>query len=413
MAGTLFFVHGTGVRDEGYRTTLALIDEGVRRNQLAIDDVRGTSWGTPLGVKLDRLADALPIEVSTRAVGGQPSAEEITAAIWIELVEDPYFELRIAATSAPKFAATSIAGLPGQDPPAVEARNRLDRLKTNLPDLTATGVRPDEIVSAIVQLSTWDLFGRATAAFGDGKDPELHEAIARSLVGAVLFSHRSDPPGCQPALADEVRRRDALVDALAEKLSGASTRSISGWLTSKVVNWAKPRATRYLRERRFGLTGDSLPAIGDILLYQRRGGEILRLIADDLAKCPKPVLAIGHSLGGIMLVDLLSRQPAPAVSLLVTVGSQSPLLYLIDALEGLRPNDPNSAGPFTPWLNIYDPNDVLSFCAERIFAGRANIHDRMVRSEVPFPESHSAYWRQDGLYETIKTFWNNKVGSWS
>jgi hypothetical protein len=406
MAGTLFFVHGTGVRDEGYRTTLALIREGANRNGLAIDDVRGTSWGTTLGVKLDRLADVLPLGVSTRSVSAEPSPEEIAAAIWMELVDDPYFELRVAATSVPKFASKSTAGLPGQDPPAVEVRSRLDGLKSNLPDLAGTGIQPAELVAAIAALDAWASFGRAADAFGDGHDPELYEAMARSLVAAVLSAHRSDPPGAAPALAYEAQRRDALVTELADRLTGVGTRSIGDWLKSKVVDWAKPRATKYIRERRSGLTGDSLPAIGDILLYQRRGGDILRRIADDLAQCPKPVLALGHSLGGIMLVDLLSRQAAPVVELLVTVGSQSPLLYLIDALESLRPNAPSAAvQPFTPWLNIYDPNDVLSFCAERVFAGRSGIHDMVVRSEVPFPESHSAYWRQDSLYKIIDTFW--------
>ncbi|MDB5601706.1 MAG: uncharacterized protein JWN71_3750 [Xanthobacteraceae bacterium] len=406
MAGTLFFVHGTGVRDEGFQKTLALIGEGARRNGLAVDDVRGTSWGTRLGVKLDRLADALPIGVSTRSLSDEPSPEEIAAATWMELLDDPYFELRVAATGVPKFATTATAGLPSQDSPAVEARARLDRLKGDLPDLAGTGLQPAELVAAIEALKAWELFSRAADAFGDGQDPELYEAMARSLVAAVLFAHRSDPPGAAPALAYEAQRRDALVTALADRLTGTPTRSISSWLTSKVVDWAKPRATKYLRDRRIGLTGDSMPAIGDVLLYQRRGGDILQRIAEELALCPKPVLAIGHSLGGIMLVDLLSRQPALPIDLLVTVGSQSPLLYLLDALEGLRPNNPGPAlQPFTPWLNIYDPNDVLSFCAERVFAGRSGIHDREVRSEVPFPESHSAYWRQDSLYEIIKTFW--------
>ena len=70
-----------------------------------------------------------------------------------------------------------------------------------------------------------------------------------------------------------------------------------------------------------------------------------------------------------MLVDLLSSGSAPAVDGLVTVGSQAPLFYAIDALEHLRPG----AGPepFTPWLNIYNEADLLSFCAERVFPGTA------------------------------------------
>jgi|SRR5271166_1072719 len=104
-----------------------------------------------------------------------------------------------------------------------------------------------------------------------------------------------------------------------------------------------------------------------------------------------------------MLVDLLSRPDAPKINRLVTVGSQSPLFFAIDALESLR----RRAGerPFTPWLNIFDRNDFLSFCAERTFPNVKGIADNEVVSGVPFPESHSAYWHLNDVYSMIAAFW--------
>ena len=41
--------------------------------------------------------------------------------------------------------------------------------------------------------------------------------------------------------------------------------------------------------------------------------------------------------------------------------------------------------PFTPWLNIYNEADLLSFCAERVFPGTGGIRDVAVDAGVRFP----------------------------
>jgi hypothetical protein len=198
--------------------------------------------------------------------------------------------------------------------------------------------------------------------------------------------------------------RDQLVALVTAALAPTWTKSAVGdWLRDTAVEFVKPRAASFVRDRRAGLTGASLPAIGDILFYQRRGGEICDHIARDLTALPRPVIALGHSLGGIMLVDLLARAERPHVDLLITVGSQSPLFFIIDALDTLRPK--RALTPFTPWLNVFDRGDMLSFCAERTFKGVGGIHDREVKSGVPFPDSHSAYWFQDELFVAMREFW--------
>ena len=90
-----------------------------------------------------------------------------------------------------------------------------------------------------------------------------------------------------------------------------------------------------------------------------------------------------------MLVDLLSQPHPPCADVLVTVGSQAPLFYAIDALANLRPG--GAIAPFSPRVNIYNPHDMLSFCAQSIFEGAADIVDHPVDPGVPFPEAHGAY----------------------
>jgi hypothetical protein len=49
--------------------------------------------------------------------------------------------------------------------------------------------------------------------------------------------------------------------------------------------------------------------------------------------------------------------------------------------------------------------DLLSFCAERVFAGIDGIQDQEVDPKVPFPASHSAYWHDDKVYQLIRDNW--------
>src|SRR5437016_332556 len=58
--GTLFFVHSTGVRQEGYDRTLERIRHGVDNSALQDLAVDGICWGAKHGAALDRLAEVLP-----------------------------------------------------------------------------------------------------------------------------------------------------------------------------------------------------------------------------------------------------------------------------------------------------------------------------------------------------------------
>jgi hypothetical protein len=402
MAGTLFFVHGTGVRDEGYKASLDLITEGIKRTTVGLDEVRGISWGTEFGVKLDRLAEVLPV-VPTKAAAPAPTADEITAAVWAQLIEDPLFELRIAAVRPP--ATPTTAGLPQQEFPGDKVAAKLKALSLTDTDVEGTGLTAVEVKRAADWLATMPELAGAAQSFGDANDGDLNQAVARSLVASIISQHHYDAPGTAPAVVIDGTVRDRLVSIVANKLTPAPTKAfIADWLKHKAEEIAKARATSFLRERRTGVTGASLPGIGDILFYQRRGQKILDRIDTEIKACTPPVLALGHSLGGIMLVDLLSRSASPKVKLLVTAGSQSPLFYIIDSLETLQPG--GTAKPFVPWLNIYDPNDFLSFRAEAVFPGRPDVRDEMVNSKVPFPDSHSAYWRQDDVFRLIETAWS-------
>jgi len=113
------------------------------------------------------------------------------------------------------------------------------------------------------------------------------------------------------------------------------------------------------------------------------------------------VVALGNSLGGIILVETLAAPDAPRPDLLVTVGSQSSLLMTIGALGALGAS--GARAPFQPWLNVYDPRDFLAFVAQPVWPDEPGIRDLEVDSGEGFPDSHGAtYLSRPELYEAIR-----------
>ncbi|WP_457579550.1 hypothetical protein [Ensifer adhaerens] len=272
------------------------------------------------------------------------------------------------------------------------------------------GIKATDLRVAALWLQSQPLLAAAAGAVGDAQDRDLVYAVARALVARALLERRGEP-GTGPDALYVTEDRDALVAAVALMLA-PETKGLGSWLWNGVKGFAEGKATAYSRERRFGLMNGASPVIGDILFYEKRGGSILQAIEEkvlQLAAGENRVIALGHSLGGIMLVDLLTAlrpKPLPVVKL-ITVGSQAPMLFKFDALEVMRLNNPLPEGaPYRPWLNFFDRNDFLSFCAERAFGQQIlQIEDFEITSNVPFPEAHSAYFRQPAFYKKLLTAW--------
>lgn len=405
MRGTLFFVHGTGVRQVGLDRTLAAVRAGLERSNLDGVAVVAPAWGPRLGVPVDRIAQVLPrpardLDEAVRDLTEdvwplEPTVadQDIVAAMWALLVDDPVFELRLVAQARP-----------GDNQADVAAVAMLQRLTSAPVQLEGTDIAQDEVAEAAQAVSVAPETAAAAQAVGEATDPDLVEAMARAVVATILATHALDLPGTEPTVAVNATVRDELVDTLAGEMVGGDRGLVTDWIKDKAAGFAKRKATAIATNRREGLMAASLPGIGDILYYQRRGDQIRNFVGEQLAGLERPVVAVGHSLGGIVLVDLLTQERAPVVDRLITVGSQSPLFFAIDALDRLRPGQ-QAPLPFTPWLNIYNRNDLLSFLATGVFPGVEGITDVQVDAGVPFPESHSAYWQLDDVFELIKGAW--------
>jgi hypothetical protein len=396
----LLFVHGTGVRTDGYTQTL----ENIKKGMAARTDIEivGVPWGVTVGTKVtdEDISSMLP---STAGKGVGLTDAELEAQRWAALLDDPLFELRLLALRTPGKPMTTVPGQPLASE-ALKLHLRAVDLRGKSP---VGGLQLTDIKAAAKWLADGDGTGVLTAAAnaaGPADDPELVLATARAVVAQALRLSRGEV-GAGPDALYLLAERKLAVEAVRDNLSAGAKGVIGDWLKNQVTKFAEARATNYGNARRSGLMTAVSPGVGDILKYLRRPDEFLALLTQELKNHSKEsVYVIGHSLGGIFLVDLLSaRKLPPNVTGLITVGSQSPLFRDCDAMGTLRRGTAQPI-PFTPWLNIYDRNDFLSFCATRVFGSVPGIEDFEVSSGVSFPDSHGAYWRLNEVYSKISDF---------
>src|SRR5215470_13953559 len=92
MSTTILFVHGTGVRADGYTATLRTIKRQLNGRGSAVD-VRGCFWGEAAGARL--LAGGASIPGYGESGGTEPSEADQLLALWSVLYTDPWYELRL------------------------------------------------------------------------------------------------------------------------------------------------------------------------------------------------------------------------------------------------------------------------------------------------------------------------------
>jgi hypothetical protein len=182
-----------------------------------------------------------------------------------------------------------------------------------------------------------------------------------------------------------------------------------------------------LRRKRRALSENVALFLGDVFVYLRNReiqgptGTTARLfepIASALTEAAnstdgrEPFVVVGHSLGGVLLYDLLTdenclskiRLDAPTfrIDLLLTVGSQPGFF----ADLGLYPSKTKTqngklAAPLCAktWFNVYDFTDALSFLCEPFFDG---VTDFGYDTVVDLIEAHSAYFKRPSFYRRLR-----------
>lgn len=410
MTGTLFFVHGTGVRREGYGHALELVEAGLLANDLAGFTVVGCQWGDTIGDRFDEhwrelVARTLPPETTpTMEPDAPPTEAEVETSSWEELLRDPLLELRLVLLASPPPAAEATGDVPSATRGAArDLADIVDEIARHPPSVDESGLTSAELAAAARTIVASDEL--TTDGYGTVPvtDRGIIRIVAQAVVALALARHRFDAPGTEPRAAIDSTARDAVVAAIERTLlPGEDAFAVQGGFEGRIRRFVQNRGTAFVRERRLQLMQDyAAPFLADVAFYLRHGETFRDYVSAQLKDLEQPVVAVGHSLGGVILVDLLSQDNETEIELLVTAGTQAPLLYALRALEHLTPDDPGST-PFTPWLNFYNPNDFLSFCAKPLFADTPGIIEEKIEPKgIPFPAAHSAYWMENRIYEHI------------
>jgi hypothetical protein len=410
---SLVFVHGIGVRaptdgkEHPLNATCRAIGWELFSKKIDWKVVK-CNWGDAFGAHLQADGKSLPRPHERLGVTVLP---DDPAGLWETLLDDPTFELR--ALAAMQAAAPGIApggqplgrpggppgggpgGPPGSGRPAwVDLRQRL-----------AAGIAPMGALEE--RLKRFDLqacFARALSqvqADPSVNDALLHHprastAIARAIVARtvrIALEEGLPPPG--------LAETEAITSDTDQLLRQAQLGGLFDWGKSVLLGWG----TSWGERRRATVAAQATPLAGDIIIYQAHGEQIRGRIREVVAGAPEPVAVLAHSLGGVATTEALCEFPEmrQRVKRFITAGSQPGYFYEINGLRRLPFGQPLPED-FPDWLNFWDPRDFLSFLIAPVFNGGRERTDVEVDSGLPFPASHSGYWRQPVTWEKIKTF---------
>ncbi|MEH2198286.1 hypothetical protein [Nostoc sp.] len=384
---TVIFVHGTGIREREYNETFEVIEQKIHAQRPDIK-VAPCLWGA-LGAKFNNNRASVPLEDATLALS--PGEEDAEIVLWEQLYRDPLYELRL-------FSLLPIEpGNPFGEQPGDILQSRVasftltSELEANLQEAGIAEVFEEAREATIHS----EPYHRALLTVPESDLSEYYIPIVRAIVAQAMFI--SEQQEKFPPILTDAQLRDDVVELLTLALGDAEL-GLGDWFLKPLVELAQRGGTNYIRGNRLELTDKISPMPGDILLYLTRGEKIREFIKQQIEQAEPPVVLIAHSLGGIACVDLLVQQQLSQVELLVTVGSQAPFLYEINALHSLEYGQllPEH---FPEWLNIYDLRDFLSYVGKNIFPDR--VQDVRVDSRQPFPRSHGAYWTNAKTWEAI------------
>jgi hypothetical protein len=403
---TVLFVHGTGVREPDYSISFARVRDELRKRRADLA-VAPCPWGEFVGYKLNAHGLSIPGYHATGGLLGPADEQAVpgsdpAVALWGLLYQDPLAELRLLALQA-QPPADDLSGW--QAPAGGMLLERLQALSAasvtpELRDRLDAGGIGQVFDAALDQLKQEPEVQRALLAL-PGDALEAHRAaLARAIVAqALVLASRQ---GGYPELYINAPLRDAIVQQLTDELAPAGgTLGLFDPIAEKGVEIAAQLLTSQLRQRRGWITDRILTFVGDILLYQGHGVAIRDFIQAQIAQAAPPVVVLAHSLGGIACVDLLLEHDLrDRVPLLITVGSQAPVLYEIGALQHL-PYQPGGTLPaqLPAWINIYDLQDFFSFTGAGLFPQR--VRDVQVDNGQPFPHAHGAYWTNPAVWDVV------------
>lgn len=397
MTDPVFVIHGVGNRDQNAFESKVASLQSVTGNRW---DMKAVYWG-------DLGADDRWVDLTVPRVGNLDGTE----AHGLSELRDGR-ELRVDPEVQVADLAATLLSLPA-------AHAQADVRDATVGSQFQTDIVAAAAVRRLNTGSSGDEEIRDEGQADPGQAAAVREAIAENWMSTAWLSQVADSrlleeiggaitaPLADPAVTiasgDEKEVRDGELRGIAEfvkhritdldRVVGATLDSVVGRLNSYLRTEQGPGVTRFL---------------GDVLVYQRHQREIHDRIRDTidqvdpgLGRSPdRPVRIIGHSLGGVIAVDMATADTPLWTRCLVTFGSQSPFFHVCDPRGGqLKPYANGALVQLPPslasWTNLWEPLDLLAFIAARVF----RLHDGSAPRDVSIGHlvssglwTHSAYW---------------------
>jgi hypothetical protein len=379
---SVVLIHGTGTRESGYKQMLAAVKS---RLHLARESytLQECPWYADFGTPNPPYQSS-PEGLDVRAVGSElPFTDEVLS--WQHLYIDPLAELRELSQSTVASGGSPAAG--AQLTLQIQRCPRPDSMRNQqeLPVLASWDAAKKTILEDQVTITA--------VARGASRPEATRSTVARALVAELI--RRGIGKG---DLLPDGEQRDIWVNDLSKGM-GADLA-----VTFRAVPKILTPFVRLLNRRLIRPFGEShSPIAADILFYQSRGQGIRDFIARCIASAPQPAYVLAHSLGGIAVVDALVMDPSLKVEALITFGSQAPFLQEMNALVSLEKRQPLPAHFPNLWCNVYDPNDLLSFRATKVFTADPRVKDEKLDSGQPPLVAHSAYLTSNAFWQIV---WN-------
>lgn len=372
----VLFVHGTGTRPKNQRENLARVRNAFARNNVP-GELASFYWGHHLGAALGFDGKSIPsFDEAADPDGVENYDDPGSEGYWETLAGDPFHQLRSRETERALRGTIGDKAAPGE---RAIARIAAYYPSQELLDSEIGGY----IVAGIHTVRASSSFEKAAARTQYG---DLAEMFARAVVGYCLnelaASFESWP---------KVGQREDYVRIMVLELGASTLGGRLQWFVSPFVS--------FKMRKRSEVTRSATPFIGDIMRFVRDPlpfRAALRSCLDDMEATD--VVLLGHSLGGVLAIDLLVNGGHPKIRGVVTLGSQSGILREFDVVPV------GNADVFQriPWLNVYHGRDYLSYLAEPIFTG-GMVEDYRISDWQPFPSAHSSYLRadQDRMWQKV------------
>jgi hypothetical protein len=392
-----------------------------RKPTVSIVFVHGVNMRLGPSYKAETLAISafLQKHLNSTVIAGKalPALPTVTFPYWGDL--GTTFAWDMASLPRPEMQALGGSGDIALQPLLAHIRDTFPDLPKQQP-LTALAKKRLSLAMEVIN-------ELALANVAQGAEAE----VADFVVQASAFAEANP----QPAWLVNVQTDEALLAELSNRVQtggGPQTLGSFGTVFNKIkvgalkfkdgVKKMAGKAGDFASTKLLAATRDSLNEtlgrfFGDVFIYFNGRGDAanpgaiptLVLQAFDQARAAdpnQPFVILGHSLGGVITMDLLSHfRPDIDVDLFISVGSQVAhfeeiKLYRSSDKAVKPPQKAKTPANIKRWINIFDPVDIFSYSVDRVF-DRVNV-DAPYDTETYTIKAHSAYFQQDRFYQRLR-----------